>query len=355
MVLDKGYKVCREIRNIAPPLVLASDPEVRATPTKALALDVLPTELHFVRSHFGIPAYGSEDWTLEIDGAVERAGRVSLSYLKKFSMRTQTVVLECAGHRRNEFEPGVVGLQWGVGAISEARWTGISLSELLREASPTDSACEVLFEGADHGPHERGGEHEVPFARAMPLERALADDVLLAWEMNGHPIPPKHGAPLRLIVPGCYGVASVKWLHRISVLDHAFAGPFQTDDYQLGGEPLQDMRVNSLILEPADGDVLRAGTADVSGVAWGGRGGLARVEVRLVGGEWREARVTQGNEPAGFHRWRAALRLPPGELRLEVRAQDRTGASQPRRPVWNPRGYANNSVHGIRLRCFTAE
>jgi len=349
MLPDKAYKVCRESRDVTPAPALATDPEVRPTPLGALALDDLPTELHFVRSHFGLPAVDPAAWTLDIDGTVEHPRRYSLGQLRRRPERTQTVVLECAGHRRNEFEPNASGLQWGVGAVSEARWTGIPLSDLLAEASPTHGACEVVFEGADRGAH-RSTDHDVPFARSIPLDRALAGDVLLAWEMNGEPIPPKHGAPLRLIVPGSYGVASVKWLHRVTVLDHAFAGPFQTDDYQLNGRPLQELRVNSLIVEPADGSLVHAGTTEVSGVAWGGRGGLARVEIRVAGGPWRKAELAPADEPDGLSRWRAALQLPPGKHRIEVRADDGAGAHQPERAEWNPLGYANNGSHGIRIR-----
>ena len=359
MLPDKDYTVCRESRDsgivaeLAPAGAIATDPEIRPTPLAALAFDNLPTELHFVRSHFGVPALDSGSWTLEVGGAVERGRPYSLEQLQERSVRTQAVVLECAGHRRNEFRPSTVGLQWGIGAVSQAHWTGVALSELLREVSPTDRGCEVVFEAADRGPHRSLGS-EVAFARSIPLERALAGDVLLAWEMNGQPIPAKHGAPLRVIVPGSYGVASVKWVRRITVIDHRFTGPFQADDYQLNGKPLQDLRVNSLIVEPTDGAVLQAGTTELSGVAWGGRGGIAAVEVRLSGGPWHQAILGRSHQPAGLNRWSAALQLPPGTQRIEARARDGSGASQPEQAEWNPLGYANNSIHGIRIRSVRA-
>ena len=155
---------------------LSDDPEVRPTPLQALLLSEAPTELHFVRSHFGIPPLAAE-WLLEIEGAVSRPTRISLDDLRRRPPRTRAVVLECAGHRRSEFEPGTSGLQWGAGAVSEARWSGVPLAQLLGEAAPTDAACEVVFEGADRGAH-RNAPSAVPFARSIPLEWAASGDVL---------------------------------------------------------------------------------------------------------------------------------------------------------------------------------
>jgi DMSO/TMAO reductase YedYZ molybdopterin-dependent catalytic subunit len=328
---------------------LSLRPEVRPTPLAALALENPPTELHFVRHHFGVPLEDSQTWVLELGGKVEHPRRYSLADLKRRAPRTQTVVLECAGHRRSEFDPTTSGLQWGAGAVSEARWTGVPLAELLAEASPTCGSREVLFEGADRGPH-RTSSDEVPFARSMPLERALADDVLLAWEMNDRPISPRHGAPLRVIVPGSYAVASVKWLRRIEVLDRAFDGPFQLQDYQLNGEPLHELRPNSLIVKPEPGDAITTGAVELFGVAWGGRGGIAGVEFRRVGAAWQQATVRRPQQPWGLIRWSGLLELPPGEQIVEVRARDRAGYIQPEKPEWNMLGYANNSVHRVRVR-----
>ena len=284
---------------------------------------------------------------------MERVCSWSLAQLRQLPVREQTVVLECAGHRRNEFRPSTGGLQWGVGALSEARWSGVALSDLLRKAMPTGRAREVVFEGADRGPH-RGTSTDVPFCRSIPLERALAGDVLLAREMNGEPIPARHGAPLRVIVPGSYGVASVKWLRKIILLEQPFNGPFQTDDYQLNGKPLEDLRVSSLIIQPTAGAAVRAGTTKVSGVAWGGRGGIVAVEVRLDGGHWQQADLSDPAKPAGLNRWSTALPIPPGAHCLEARASDSSGASQPEHAHWNPLGYANNSIHAIRVRSVSA-
>ena len=334
-----------EPATIAPAQPLTTEPENRPTPLAALAFEELPTELHFVRSHFGIPAARAKEWVLDVCDGTEYSRRYTLAELMRRPARTQTVVLECAGHRRRELEPNTSGLQWGPGAVSEARWTGVPLAELLDSESL--QGCEVMFEGADRGQH-RSSTAEVPFARSIPLERALDGDVLIAWGMNGRPIPPKHGAPVRAIVPGRYGVASVKWLRRIEVLDRPFAGPFQVQDYQLDGKPLDGLRVNSLILNPDPGAAVPTGAIAVSGIAWGGSG-IDAVEIRRSGADWQPATITPPQEPTGLTRWSSLLELAPGEHLVEVRAHDRLGETQPNEPEWNPLGYANNSVHRVAI------
>jgi DMSO/TMAO reductase YedYZ molybdopterin-dependent catalytic subunit len=329
---------------ISPARPLSTDPEIRPTPLAGLALDDLPTELHFVRSHFGIPAVVSQGWVLEVSGAVDRPRCYALPELLRRPARTQTVVLECAGHRRSEFHPSTSGLQWGAGAVSEARWTGVPLADLLADVSPR-RGCEVLFEGADRGPH-RSSTGEVQFARSIPLDRALEGDVLIAWQMNGSPIPSKHGAPLRAIVPGSYGVASVKWLRRIEVIESPFTGPFQVQDYQLNGEALQGLRVNSLILAPEPAAAVPGGAVEVCGIAWGGSG-ISAVEIRLAGARWQPATITPPRQPAGLTRWSGLLEVPLGEHVVEVQARDGLGETQPDQPEWNALGYANNSLHRV--------
>jgi DMSO/TMAO reductase YedYZ molybdopterin-dependent catalytic subunit len=340
-----------EERAVAPADPLSIDPEIRPASLEALGLSEAPTELHFVRSHFGVPPVDPVTWRVELGGSVRRPLRLSLADLRRRPRIMQTVVLECAGHRRNEFDPGTSGLQWGAGAVSEARWTGAPLAGMLAEAAPSGAACEVVFEGADRGPHA-AARSAVPFARSIPL--AWASEVLLAWEMNGAPIPPKHGGPVRAIVPGCYGVDSVKWLRRIEVLEHPFAGPFQVSDYRLLGReglgsrgPLHRLPVSALIVEPASGSVVPAGPLEVFGVAWGGRGGVAGVDVRLGTDDWTPAAVARPKEQYAFVRWSALLEPRRGAQTIEIRARDRAGNVQPDAPAWNAGGYGNNSVHRI--------
>jgi DMSO/TMAO reductase YedYZ molybdopterin-dependent catalytic subunit len=335
---------------------LSSSPEIRPTPLDALGLTDMPTDLHFVRNHFDVPDVDATTWCVEVGGAVETPTRLTLDDLRAFPAKTQAVTLECAGHRREEFEPTAQGVQWGVGAVAEARWTGVPLEEILLAARPSERACEVVFEGADCGTH-RTTDDQVAFARSIPLGRALTGDVLLAWAMNGRPIPPKHGAPLRVIVPGVYAVASVKWLRRIEVLEEPFEGPFQAEDYRMlglsgngNGESLHELGINALIVSPQVGDVLDATAISISGVAWGGRGTVASVEVRIDGEPWRPAAVTTPNPPYGLAHWHTVVvGIDPGEHTLEVRAHDKDGFTQPALPRWNALGYANNSRHRVTI------
>jgi DMSO/TMAO reductase YedYZ molybdopterin-dependent catalytic subunit len=344
-----------KVSGIEPAEALSIEPEIRPAPLPALALAGMPSDLHFVRSHFGIPAIDPLTWVIEVVGAVERPQHLSLADLLVRRSCSRSVVLECAGHRRDEFWPATPGLQWGPGAVSEAEWTGTSLAELLFEAGPTRAAREVVFEGKDRGPH-RGSTEAFPFARSIPIERALSGDVLLAWSMNGDAIPERHGGPLRAIVPGSYAVNSVKWLTRIEVLEEPFSGPFQAVDYRLldvpdavEGTPLPDLRANALILAPENGAVVRRDLIELSGIAWGGQGGVATVEVRADEAEWQPAWIASPRDPSGFTRWSCFFRAAPGVHVVEVRARDHTDQTQPQDPEWNALGYANNSIHRVTL------
>jgi DMSO/TMAO reductase YedYZ molybdopterin-dependent catalytic subunit len=345
-----GERYVREVGsalNVADAQPLSTFPEIRATPLEALRDVEMPGELHFVRNHFAVPSVDTESWRLRVGGAVREAVVLSLDDLKGMGEITLAVTLECAGHRRSEFQPPTSGVQWDAGAVSEARWTGVALREVLRRAKPSRKASEVAFVGADTGTHAGTGEH-VSFARSIPLQRALDGDVLLAWAMNGRALPARHGAPLRVIVPGAYAVASVKWLQRIDVLEDDFEGPFQAQDYRVDGESIEQLNVNALITSPAAGAIVDAGAVRVSGIAWGGQDGIERVEVRVSGLPWRRASLATPHPPYGVTHWRVAIPdVPRGDRTIEVRARDETGRIQPARPHWNALGYANNSTHRV--------
>ena len=228
---------------------------------------------------------------------------------------------------------------------------------MLEEAGVADGACEVVLHGADVGAfRELPGTHA--FVRSIPLATALHPDTLLAWALEGEPLPAGHGAPLRVIVPGWYGVASVKWLTRVEVAREPFRGPYQELDYRFIrageeglGEALTVLPISALLLDPRDGDRLAAASTLVSGIAWGGEGGPARVEVRVDEGPWQEAALlADPDAPYAPTHFRAELDLRPGERTLAVRATDRAGATMPDAPEWNVRGYRINAVHRVAVR-----
>lgn len=324
-------------------------PEVGPAPLTALALRAMPTALHFRRSHFAVPAWQPET-RIEVTGSVESPRVLTLGDVQRGTTRTVSAVLECAGHRRAELHPDASGVPWSLGAVSEAAWTGVPLREVLHEAGVLSGAVAVAFHGRDRG---RRPETAIPvaFSRAIALAKALHPDTLLAWEMNGEAIPPVHGGPLRVIVPGHYAVDSVKWVDGITVLERHFDGPFQAVDYRLGegtaGE-LHELPVHSLVLQPSPANRVERGANEVSGIAWGGSGGIARVEVAIDGADWRDATIAP-TTPWGRTYWRLSWHADPGAHRIAARATDASGVTQPETPRWNPRGYANNSVHRIAL------
>ena len=333
-------------------LQLSEIPDVRSTPLEALELGETPTDLHFRRNHFAYPDVGTAPWVLEVAGAVKRPLRLTVSDLRDCRERTLDVVLECAGHRRAELEPRVAGLPWGAGAVSQARWTGVLLGCVLREAEPLPGACEAVLVGADRGVHDPAGR-EIEFARSIPLDKALQRDSLVAWAMNGKPLTPEHGAPLRAVIPGHYAVDSVKWLHRVDVVTEPFRGFFQETDYRFvgaqgvpNGTEVRAVPVHSLVTSPAEGDVLSTGLATLRGVAWGGSG-IARVEISVDGGTWIPADLEESTGTYAFRRWSLSWEASPGSHQVAARATDRDGATQPARPLWNVRGYGNHSVHHV--------
>ena len=340
------------------------EPENRPAPLEALLEAETPTALHYRRSHYPYPELDPSTWRLAVDGAVERPLELSLADLRELPSRELTVLLECAGHRRTEYHPPISGVQWELGALGQARWRGVSLAAVLDRAGLRDGAVEVVLHGADSGAF-KGVPGEHTFSRSLPLGKALHPDTLLAWEMNGEPLPLPHGAPLRSVVPGWYAMDSVKWLTRAEVVTQPFRGPYQEQDYRFQpagsddiGERLAEQPIHSLFVTLRDGDSIpqREITRGVTvrGIAWGGSGGPARVEVRAGEGPWTPAEVTPPPGPYQRALWSAHLALPAAAagqtVELAVRAWDHAGETQPEQPIWNQRGYRNNSIHRIRVR-----
>jgi DMSO/TMAO reductase YedYZ molybdopterin-dependent catalytic subunit len=329
-----------------------NDPVARAASVESLGLLHMPTMSHFRRDHFGVPEIDLSTWRLDVSGSVERPFELSLSELQTFPLRELSVVIECAGHRRAEYRPTLAGLPWKSGAVSEAVWAGTSLANVLAEAGYPAKGL-VVLEGADRGPFR--GVGNIPFARALPIAKALDTDTLVAWTMNGEPLPEAHGAPVRAVVPGWYGMDSVKWLTRIAVTQRPFMGPFEAIDYRLSSVPngrddrLMELPVHSLFTSVADGARVPAGDTVLRGIAWGGRGGVAEVEVLVDGGGWRRAELGRRTSRYGRTHWSLAWVARSGLQTLAVRATDAAGAEQPAAPEWNEGGYANASVQRIRV------
>ena len=328
-------------------------------PLEALRLDLTPVGMHYVLTHFDVPFLDPSGWTLTIDGAVRRPATLTFEELGAMSTATAPVTLECAGNGRALFEPRPVSQPWLLEAVGTAEWTGVPLPALLEAVGLTDDAVDLVFAGADRGVE---GDEEHNYERALPVAEARRDDVLVAFRMNGQPLPPAHGAPVRLVVPGWYGMASVKWLTRIRALTEPFDG-YQNaqayrwrDDPDGEGTPLDRIRVRSLIAPPGIPEFqprnrrVRAGTVEIEGRAWSGTAEVIRVEVSTDNGAtWGDAALEPRLGPQAWRRFSFGWDAAPGRTVLLSRATDASGATQPLEPPWNVGGYANNAVHRVEV------
>ncbi|WP_069770323.1 sulfite oxidase [Streptomyces sp. LUP30] len=337
-----------------------------ALPLEALRYDVTPPGLHYVLTHYDIPAVPDDDsWRLTVGGRVRRALSLSPARLRARPAVVVRTTMECAGNGRALLSPRPVSQPWLVEAVGTADWTGVPLRLLLDEAGVASDAVDVVFTGADHGV-ERGVEQD--YRRALPVGVAMGDDpeVLVAYAMNGAPLPPQHGSPLRLVVPGWYGMAQVKWLRDVEVVDSPFTGFQQSVAYRLrqtpeeAGEPVTLIAPRALLIPPGFPDfmsrtrVVEAGSVPLAGRAWSGRAPLASVEVSTDGGvTWDAA----GLEPDRGRRWAwrgwtFAWSATPGAHVLSARAHDGAGNTQPLEQPWNRGGFANNVVQRVPVLCL---
>ena len=329
-------------------------------PLEALRYDITPAGLHYLLIHYDIPDVDPRSWRLEIGGMVGAAVELSLEDLRARPRVSLAVTLECAGNGRALYEPRPVSQPWLLEAVGNAEWTGTPLRGVLQEAGIGTGSVEVAFAGADHGVE---GEVEQDYERALPLADALGDDVLLADEMNGAPLLPQHGAPLRLIVPGWYGMTHVKWLRRITVLAEPFQGYQNVRGYRMratedeAGEAVTRIHVRSLMLPPGIPEFMtrkrfvQPGRCQLEGRAWSGSGSIERVEVSEDrGATWADARLgALPDSPYAWRRWSFDWDPLPGEHELCSRATDATGETQPLVPEWNVGGYRNNAVQRVHV------
>ena len=336
---------------------LAQATRNRGMPLEGLRYDVTPVGLHYLLIHFDIPMLDAASWRLRIGGSVRQELELTLDQVRALPATTIPVTLECAGNGRARFDPRPMTQPWLDEAVSTAAWTGTPLAGVLERAGVKADAVDVVFVGADHG--IEGGD-ELDYARSLPVSEAMRPEILLAYEMNGRALEPQHGFPLRLLVPGWYGMASVKWLARVDVVTAPFEGFHQAVGYQYQrshddpGEPVSRIRPRALMIPPGFPDFPeRRRYADrgpllLNGRAWSGAGRIVRVQVR-IDDEWFDATL---DEPVGAHAWRRwsyPWDATTGEHRLSCRATDETGDVQPLDPPWNVRGLANNLVQEVSL------
>jgi DMSO/TMAO reductase YedYZ molybdopterin-dependent catalytic subunit len=328
------------------------------TPLESLAFDLTPIGLHYLLIHYDIPAVDPGNWRLDVGGAVRTSLSLSLYDLHARPRLTSPVTFECAGNGRAKLSPRPISQPWLTEAVGTGAWTGTPLRPLLEEAGVEDNAVEVLFSGCDHGVE---GGIEQDYERSLSLVDAAADGVLLAYELNGQPLPIQHGFPLRLIVPGWYGMTNVKWLRRITALEAPFNGYQQSRAYRRRihegdpGEPVTRMLPRALMVPPGVPEFLsrlrhvRGGPCVITGRAWSGHGPVVTVDVSTDNGAtWQAAQL---GEPVSIHAWRPWRfewkPKSPGSYVVACRATDAAGSQQPDEPPWNVGGYANNAVQRV--------
>jgi DMSO/TMAO reductase YedYZ molybdopterin-dependent catalytic subunit len=316
---------------------------------------VMPNARFYVRNHFETPELDANDWRLDVGGLVEHPLQLSLRDLQNMVSHTLVATLECAGNGRSSFDPPTAGEQWQLGAVSTAEWTGVPLVEVLDRACVQPTGRAIVLRGADNGNVE-GSSDPVRFERGLSLEDARDSGALLAYAMNGEPLPLQHGYPLRVIVPGWYAVTSVKWLTNIDVTDAAFDGFFQTQRYVFEWErdgatvhePVRLQQVRSVITEPIGAEALACGDLVVRGVAWSGAAPIGRVDVSVGEGPWQPARLIGERHRHSWQWWELLIRIDePGPTTLRARATDLAGRTQPEQPVWNRLGYGANAIQTV--------
>jgi sulfane dehydrogenase subunit SoxC len=325
-------------------------------PLEALRYPVTPAGLHYLLTHYDIPLVDPAAFELSVGGLVARPLTLSLDELRARPALELEVTMECAANRRALLPaPRPVSQPWLSEAVGTGAWRGTPLAPLLAEAGPTNTAREVVFTGLDRG--FEGGE-EQDFERSLPLEEALRNEVLLAYEMNGAPLLPQHGFPLRLVVPGWYGMTHVKWLTRITVVDEPFAGYQMAQAYRIRrgeddqGEPLTRMYPRALMIPPGLASfpererTLGAGACTIEGRAWSGLAPIESVEFG-VDGAWTEAELDPPRSRWAWRGWRAEWDATPGEHVLTCWARDEAGNEQPDEADWNVGGYANNGIQRV--------
>ena len=341
------------IRSIRPP-----DYE---SPVALLDAWLTPIDNFYVRSHLPVPTtLDPSAWTLQVEGEVATPLTLTLDELRKLPSASLTMTLECAGNGRAFYDPPVAGIQWGKGAVGTARWTGVRLADVLKRAGVRGTGKFVVMNGAD-----RALGTMPDFIRQLPIDKAMNPDTLVAFDMNGQPIPPVHGFPLRAIVPGWEGAYSIKWLNHLRVIDREFDGFWVATGYRYPTRrvapgaavdpkdmaPLTGLVVKSLITKPLDGSTATVGMIDVGGFAWAGEPAIKSVDISIDNGAtWQPAKLTGEAARYTWRRFEYAFNAAkPESYQIMARATDANGRTQPMDPPWNPSGYLWNRPDSVRI------
>jgi DMSO/TMAO reductase YedYZ molybdopterin-dependent catalytic subunit len=338
---------------------LSSNPLVVGLQLPAMEEEITPTENFFVRNHYSQPEIDINSWRLKI--SIDDKVITSLSYEDITSLNSTKFnsLLECAGNSRASIQPPVEGLLWDNSGVSSANWTGIPVSDILSELN-LDEYLEVAFIGADSGINPSTKQNEF-FGSSLTVEQAGNPQVILAYEMNEQPLTKDHGFPVRVLIPGWYGMASVKWLTEIKVMSNAYYGFHQSENYvyqHLGDldssspERVTSMQVKSLITFPTRGTTITESSTSISGKAWSGTGEIEKVDVSTDGGQtWKPANLKENSDSRAWTSWEFPWNNPtPGYYVVQSRAQDSNGNFQPTKATWNFRGFGNNSIHSVPVR-----
>jgi DMSO/TMAO reductase YedYZ molybdopterin-dependent catalytic subunit len=358
-LLSTGRLAAQDAKLAAGGLIIREkDPLNLEFPFATLDSFITPNEKFYVRNHFPIPELEAKTWKLKVDGAVKKELELTYDQIRKLPSKTVMATLECAGNGRTSLKPKAKGVQWDLGAVSNAEWTGVPLSAVLEAAGLDDGAVEVVLEGADRGEVKtdiRPANPVLHFARSLPLTKVRKGEVLLAYQMNGKELPVNHGFPLRAIVPGWFGMASIKWLQRLIVTKQPFNGFFETIDYSYFSTskgvpevlPIQELQVKAQIARPKPGEVVDAKAKyRIHGAAWTGESDIRKVELSFDDGKtWREA--TLGDRAVHFA-WRfweySWTPEKAGAVSIMARATDARGVTQPMKRDPNRRNYIINHV-----------
>ncbi len=349
-------------------LTLLNDRPVNAeTPPHLLDDAITPTNRHFIRNNGLVPDdMDAASWRLTVDGLVDNPMELSIADLRsKFDVVTMALTLECGGNGRAFFDPPASGNQWTLGAVACSQWTGVRLKDVLTAAGVKSNVVYTAHVGADG--HLSGDPDKLPISRGMPIAKALTDNVLIAFEMNGGPLHPMNGAPMRLVVPGWPGSCSQKWLKRIYLRDVVHDGPKMTGtSYRVPNRPvapgedvakedfdiIERMPVKSLITSPETGASTANRSMEVRGHAWSGDRSIDKVELSIdFGATWIPANLDAAVNPGAWQNWRASVAFPQaGYYEIWARATDSGGEAQPFAIAWNPKGYLNNTMHRVAVR-----